>query len=158
DDVRVLEVRENLHLVQEQPAALLTPGELGVEHLERDAPLREALLALVDLAHAAFPDQAADEVVTELFHLGRSLPRRPRVLLRTYARAARRAVRPPASSSPALSKCASHPVVRLSGIRARARRFARRRSGPDFALLLAVMSFAPACNRPPAEPDAPASS
>ena len=78
DDVRVLEVREDLHLVQEEPPPVLAPGELRAEHLERDAPLREPLLGLVDLAHPAFADEAADEVFAKLIH-ERDLPSRPDV-------------------------------------------------------------------------------
>jgi hypothetical protein len=67
----MLEMGEDLHLVQEETAAVLVPGELRTEHLQRDAPLRQALLRLVDLAHPAFPDQAADEVFTDSIHLRR---------------------------------------------------------------------------------------
>jgi hypothetical protein len=41
-----------------------------MEDLEGDAALREALFAFVDLSHASFAYQAADEVFAELLHAG----------------------------------------------------------------------------------------
>jgi hypothetical protein len=76
-DVGVLELREDLHLVEEEPPPLLALGQLGPQDLEGDAALGEPLLGLVDLAHPTFADHAADLVLANALH-GRS----PRALVR----------------------------------------------------------------------------
>ena len=69
DEVRMLEVREDLHLVEEEAAPLLVTRQLWAEDLQRDTPLREALLRLVDLAHAALADEAPHQVFADSIHL-----------------------------------------------------------------------------------------
>jgi hypothetical protein len=64
----VLEVRQDLHLVEEKPAAVLVLRELGAKDLQRDAALREALFGFVDLAHTAFTDEAPNEVFADSIH------------------------------------------------------------------------------------------
>ena len=74
-DVGVLELREDLHFVEEQAPALLAPRQLGPEHLERHPALREPLLGLVDLAHPTFADHPPDDVLTDAFELSMACPR-----------------------------------------------------------------------------------
>ncbi len=63
--VGVLQLREDLHLVEEEPATFFRAGQLGPQHLERHPSLREALLRLVDLAHPTFADQSTDDVLPD---------------------------------------------------------------------------------------------
>ena len=48
--------------------AILGSRELGPQNLQRDAPAREALFGLVDLAHPAFADEALDQVFADPLH------------------------------------------------------------------------------------------
>ena len=66
----MLEVRQDLHLVQEEAAGVLVARQLRAEDLERDPALREPLFGLVDLPHPTFADQPLDEVLADLFHRG----------------------------------------------------------------------------------------
>jgi hypothetical protein len=67
-DVRVLDPREDLHLVEEEPARLVALRKLRMEDLEGDAPLAQPLLALVDLPHPTLADQPSYEVIAHLLH------------------------------------------------------------------------------------------
>ena len=68
DDARVVEQGDGLGLVPE-PAQLVVAGEqAGPDHLEGDGSIERDLAGLVDDAHAAAADFAADLVVAEVAH------------------------------------------------------------------------------------------
>lgn len=68
DDVGMFEMREDLHLVDEELASRVALGELRMEDFDRDAAFGELFFALVDFAHAPLAHQPPDEVITELLH------------------------------------------------------------------------------------------
>ncbi len=66
DDVRVVDRRGQLRLVQEAITERLVLGEVGGEELERNPPLERQILGQVDDAHAAPAEQRLDPVAGEL--------------------------------------------------------------------------------------------
>ncbi len=67
-DVRMIEMRQDGHFVEEHLASGLGAAQLRAQHLERHPAPGQPLLGLVHLAHAALADQAADEVLADPVH------------------------------------------------------------------------------------------
>ncbi len=68
DDVGMFEMRQDLHLVDEEFASRVAFCEFRMEDFDRHAAFGELFFALVNFAHAPFAHQTSDDVITELLH------------------------------------------------------------------------------------------
>ena len=70
DDVRMLKRRRRLRLVQKALAELLLPRDRVVHHLDRDHPVEDRVLRLIDDAHRTLADELEDVVFPDIWDLG----------------------------------------------------------------------------------------
>jgi hypothetical protein len=73
DDVRVIETRRGLRLLDEAPHPLLAAGQVGGEHFQRDVAVERGVARAVDLAHSPAADPLDDPVSPERSAAGQAL-------------------------------------------------------------------------------------